>query len=77
LSHAGERLVIDAGFVIGCDGFHGISRPAIPASARRDYQRSDPDGIHAALPGEPGLSTLATDYTRSRRSLNTRRRGNF
>jgi p-hydroxybenzoate 3-monooxygenase len=48
-THAGERLVIDADFVIGCDGFHGISRPAIPASARRDYQRSYPFGWFGIL----------------------------
>jgi p-hydroxybenzoate 3-monooxygenase len=48
-THAGERLAIEAGFVIGCDGFHGISRPAIPASARRDYQRTYPFGWFGIL----------------------------
>ena len=33
----GEGLVINADFVIGCDGFHGICRPTIPASARQGF----------------------------------------
>jgi p-hydroxybenzoate 3-monooxygenase len=48
-THAGERLAIEADFVIGCDGFHGISRPAIPASARQDYQRTYPFGWFGIL----------------------------
>ena len=34
---AGHRL--DADFIIGCDGFHGPSRKAIPAAALREYER--------------------------------------
>lgn len=48
-THAGEAQTIDADFVIGCDGFHGISRPAIPASERQDYQRVYPFGWFGIL----------------------------
>ena len=47
--HAGAALRIDADFVIGCDGFHGISRPTIPQSQRQDYQRTYPFGWFGIL----------------------------
>jgi len=37
--HQGESARIAADFVIGCDGFHGVSRPAMPAAGRQDFQR--------------------------------------
>ncbi|KQX01570.1 4-hydroxybenzoate 3-monooxygenase [Massilia sp. Root418] len=39
-SHAGAAACIDADFVIGCDGYHGATRPAMPAQGRQDYQRA-------------------------------------
>jgi p-hydroxybenzoate 3-monooxygenase len=48
-TRAGEAQVIEADFVIGCDGFHGVSRPAMPASARQDYQRTYPFGWFGVL----------------------------
>ena len=48
-THAGEAQVIEADFVIGCDGFHGISRPSIPAAERQDYQRTYPFGWFGIL----------------------------
>jgi p-hydroxybenzoate 3-monooxygenase len=38
----GERREIHCEFVAGCDGFHGISRPSIPAGALRVYERAYP-----------------------------------
>lgn len=35
---------IDCDYVAGCDGFHGASRQAIPAAARREYERVYPFG---------------------------------
>ncbi len=35
---------IDARFIAGCDGFHGPSRKAIPASASKEYERVYPFG---------------------------------
>ncbi|MDP3494897.1 MAG: 4-hydroxybenzoate 3-monooxygenase [Hyphomonadaceae bacterium] len=35
----GQAHRLDCDFIVGCDGFHGVSRPAIPESARRTFQR--------------------------------------
>ena len=40
--HGGERCEIRCEFIAGCDGFHGISRPSIPAGALRVYERTYP-----------------------------------
>jgi p-hydroxybenzoate 3-monooxygenase len=45
----GQRQRIEADFVVGCDGFHGVSRPAMPASLRQDYQRIYPFGWFGIL----------------------------
>jgi len=43
--HDGEKLVqVDCDYVIGADGFHGVSRKAIPADAVREYERVYPFG---------------------------------
>jgi p-hydroxybenzoate 3-monooxygenase len=47
--HEGEARRIDADFVIGCDGFHGVSRPTIPAGQRQDFQRVYPFGWFGIL----------------------------
>jgi p-hydroxybenzoate 3-monooxygenase len=41
-THAGERVTIEADYIAGCDGFHGICRPAIPEGALRMYDRIYP-----------------------------------
>jgi p-hydroxybenzoate 3-monooxygenase len=38
----GEETVLACDFVAGCDGFHGMCRPAIPASALTAYDREYP-----------------------------------
>lgn len=40
----GEQVEIRADFAAGCDGFHGISRRAIPAGALTTYQHTFPFG---------------------------------
>jgi p-hydroxybenzoate 3-monooxygenase len=40
--HEGETLRIDCDYIVGCDGFHGVSRKAIPASVRREYEKIYP-----------------------------------
>jgi p-hydroxybenzoate 3-monooxygenase len=50
LRHAGEALRIDADFIAGCDGYHGVSRPAMPDQAKRqDYQKIYPFGWFGIL----------------------------
>jgi p-hydroxybenzoate 3-monooxygenase len=41
-SQAGERSRVRADWVVGCDGFHGVSRQAIPVASRRVYERLYP-----------------------------------
>ncbi|WP_068071895.1 4-hydroxybenzoate 3-monooxygenase [Novosphingobium lentum] len=40
----GKPQRIDARFIVGCDGFHGPSRQAIPASVARHFERVYPFG---------------------------------
>jgi p-hydroxybenzoate 3-monooxygenase len=47
--HEGQARRIEADFVIGCDGFHGVSRPMIPAPPRQDFQRVYPFGWFGIL----------------------------
>ncbi|MEO6093898.1 MAG: 4-hydroxybenzoate 3-monooxygenase [Novosphingobium sp.] len=44
---------IDARFIVGCDGFHGPSRMAIPASLARVYERVYPFGWLGILADVP------------------------
>ncbi|WP_219893017.1 4-hydroxybenzoate 3-monooxygenase [Aquisediminimonas profunda] len=44
---------IDARFIAGCDGFHGPSRKAIPASSCRDFERVYPFGWLGILADVP------------------------
>ncbi len=43
-THEGARREVECDLVAGCDGFHGISRRAIPAGALRTYERGYPYG---------------------------------
>ena len=47
--HNGEQIQLNADFVIGADGFHGVSRPQIPDTVREDYQRIYPFGWFGIL----------------------------
>jgi len=48
--HKGEACSIEADFVIGCDGYHGVSRPAMPAQdQRKNFQRIYPFGWFGIL----------------------------
>ncbi|GII63384.1 4-hydroxybenzoate 3-monooxygenase [Sphaerisporangium krabiense] len=40
LTFGGERL--DCDFIVGCDGFHGVSRPSIPPGVLTTYEREYP-----------------------------------
>ena len=49
----GSEHRIDARIIVGCDGFHGPSRKAIPASVGREYQREYPFGWLGILADVP------------------------
>lgn len=40
----GETVRVDCDFVIGADGFHGVSRKSIPSGVLREYERTYPFG---------------------------------
>ena len=42
--HNGENQRLDCDYVIGCDGFHGVSRKSIPKERLREFERVYPFG---------------------------------
>jgi p-hydroxybenzoate 3-monooxygenase len=40
----GQTQQIDADVIVGCDGFHGVARQAIPKAIRREFERCYPFG---------------------------------
>jgi p-hydroxybenzoate 3-monooxygenase len=63
--HDGEDARIEAEFIAGCDGFHGIARRAIPDEQARQYEREYPFGWLGILadvpPCHPELIYANTD----------------
>jgi p-hydroxybenzoate 3-monooxygenase len=51
-----EILTVNCDFIIGCDGFHGVSRKSIPASVLREYERVYPVGWLGVLSRTPPAS---------------------
>jgi len=52
-THGGEDLLLECDFVAGCDGFHGVTRAALPPGVLRAYHHEYPFawlGILAAVP---------------------------
>ena len=52
LVHEGAPVTLECDVVAGCDGFHGVSRPAIPGGVLRTFEREYPYawlGILAAV----------------------------
>lgn len=52
-STSGRSDRIEADFIVGCDGFHGVSRPAIPANVGQVYERVYPFGWLGILADVP------------------------
>jgi p-hydroxybenzoate 3-monooxygenase len=52
----GREERIDCDFVAGCDGFHGVSRRAMPGSLRTVYEREYPFGWLGIISETPPLS---------------------
>ncbi|MEP5732078.1 MAG: 4-hydroxybenzoate 3-monooxygenase [Sulfitobacter sp.] len=53
---AGERHRLECDFIAGCDGFHGISRQAIPLEVRREYEKIYPFGWLGVLSETPPVN---------------------
>lgn len=54
----GESIRVDAQYVAGCDGQHGVSRKAVPDSVKTEHVRSYPFGWLGVLSETPPLPTL-------------------
>jgi p-hydroxybenzoate 3-monooxygenase len=55
-THAGQRQTLDCDFIAGCDGFHGVCRPAIPDGVLTCYDREYPFGWLGVLAEVPPSS---------------------
>ncbi|WP_334153328.1 4-hydroxybenzoate 3-monooxygenase [Tepidimonas sp.] len=49
----GQTLRIDADFIAGCDGFHGVCRASVPGSAITEYEKVYPFGWLGLLSDTP------------------------
>ena len=54
--HGGTTHRVDCDFIAGCDGYHGISRRAVPAGAISTFERSYPFGWLGLLAEVPPVS---------------------
>lgn len=52
-THDGSQKRVDCDFIAGCDGFHGPSRQAIPASVGKEFERVYPFGWLGILADVP------------------------
>lgn len=52
----GEKKVIHSRIVVGCDGFHGVSRKAIPEKVQKNYERVYPFGWLGLLSDTPPVA---------------------
>jgi len=56
-AHNGHSHELACDFIAGCDGYHGISRPSIPAGVLTTYERDYPFGWLGILAQAPPSST--------------------
>jgi p-hydroxybenzoate 3-monooxygenase len=54
--HGGNSQTVDCDFIGGCDGFHGICRPSIPAPSISLYEREYPFGWLGILAEAPPVA---------------------
>jgi p-hydroxybenzoate 3-monooxygenase len=54
----GEAQRLDCDFIVGCDGFHGVSRGGIPAKVRREFEKVYPFGWLGILSQTPPLPDI-------------------
>lgn len=52
-THEGKAQEIECDFIAGCDGFHGICRPSLPAGSWTEYDRVYPFGWLGILSESP------------------------
>ena len=64
---SGADARLDCDFVVGCDGFHGVSRESVPKSARREFEKVYPFGWLGILSETPPLEDII--YANSERGF--------
>jgi p-hydroxybenzoate 3-monooxygenase len=57
-THRGESRRLDCDFIAGCDGYHGVSRTAIPAGVLREFEKVYPFGWLGVLSRTPPLPDI-------------------
>jgi p-hydroxybenzoate 3-monooxygenase len=67
--HNGQQMTLECDFIAGCDGFHGVSRKAIPTSILKEYERVYPFGWLGVLADVPPVSPHAIVYANSERGF--------
>ncbi len=63
--HEGQAKRIDADFIAGCDGFHGVCRASVPAGSLHEFERVYPFGWLGILADVPPVSPHAIVYANS------------
>ena len=53
---------IDCDYIAGCDGYHGVSRPSIPASVLKTYEKSYPFGWLGIMSETPPYPDMVYCY---------------
>ena len=56
--HRGEAMRLECDFIAGCDGFHGVSRTAIPRGVLHTFEKVYPFGWLGVLSRTPPLEHL-------------------
>lgn len=55
-THDGEQVVVECNYIAGCDGFHGVSRRAIPRDELKTFERVYPFGWLGIMVEKPPVS---------------------
>jgi len=58
----GSTRRIDCDYIAGCDGYHGVSRPSIPATVLKTYEKSYPFGWLGIMSETPPFPDLCYCY---------------
>jgi p-hydroxybenzoate 3-monooxygenase len=57
-AHGGSIERLEADYIVGCDGFHGVSRQTIPVEVRKEYEKVYPFGWLGILSRTPPLPII-------------------
>ena len=58
----GARMRVDCDYIAGCDGYHGVSRTAIPADVLKTYEKSYPFGWLGIMSETPPYPDICYCY---------------